>query len=118
MSDEKIPPNNNEDPDLRNRNRELEEKIRQLEEEKNKLSKKIENLEKENEIFKKENEIFKKELQAKGADIEELLKQNKDLKFRVNMNSSNSSKPPASDGLRKVIPVRNPEGSLVMLATA
>ena len=110
MTDEKIPPNNNEDPDLRDTNRELEEKIRQLEEEKNKLSKRIENLEKENEIFrketdryKKENEIFRKELQAKGADIEELLKQNKDLKFRVNMNSSNSSKPPASDGLRKVI---------------
>ena len=98
MSDEKTP-NNSEDPGLRDRNRELEERIRQLEEEN-------EALRKENEVFKKENEVFRKVLKAKEADIEKLLELNKILTQRVNSTSSDSSKPPSSDGFRKVFYIK------------
>ena len=71
----------------------------------------IKNLKDENKVMddalkdlKEENRIFRKELEMKGIQIDELLERNKVLTARVNLNSTNSSKPPSSDGYRKPLP--------------
>lgn len=74
-----------------------QEKIRQLEE-------KIRRLEEANDRLENENNVFRKVLRTAGVDIEKLLEENKELQFRVSMNSTNSSKPPSSDGYMKPKP--------------
>jgi len=54
----------------------------------------VETLKRENEKFKRENERFKRENAGLLLRIEE-------LERKLKLNSSNSSKPPSSDGLRK-----------------
>lgn len=74
-----------------------EEKIRRLEEE-------IERLKKENERLEEENGIFRKLIGSRGMDADAALDGYKELLRKANMNSSNSSKPPSSDGYRKPAP--------------
>lgn len=64
----------------------------------------IERLKEENRRLRKENEIFRKELEMKGLQIDSILEKNKILENRVKMNSTNSSKPPSTDGYRKPAP--------------
>jgi transposase len=71
--------------------------IEKILEENRRLKEKIERLE-------KENRIFRKELEMKGLEIEAVLEKNRELECRVRMDSSNSSKPPSSDGYRKPSP--------------
>ena len=68
------------------------------------LLEEIRRLKEENERLENENRIFRKELEMKGLEIEAVLEKNKELNFRVNMNSRNSSKPPSTDGYRKPSP--------------
>lgn len=63
-----------------------------------------ERLREEIERLKKENEIFRKELETKGLQIESILEKNRILTKRVHMNSTNSSKPPSTDGYHKPAP--------------
>lgn len=86
-----VPPRE-EDP-----NADLLEKIRQLEEENKRLKD-------ENKAFKEEIDVYKEVLKSKGLVAEDILAQHKELLRRVNMNSTNSSKPPSSDGYRKPAP--------------
>ena len=74
-----------------------QEKIRRLEEE-------IERLKKENERLEEENDIFRKFIGSKGLDADAALEGYKELLRKANMNSSNSSKPPSSDGYNKPAP--------------
>lgn len=75
----------------------LLERIRELEEEKKRLEEK-------NKRIEDENRIFRKYLKMNGLEPIALLEQHKELLRRVNMNSSNSSKPPSSDGYMKPSP--------------
>ncbi len=75
----------------------LLERIRRLEDENRRLKEEKERLE-------GENEIFRKYLKSKGMSAEDFLAEHKDLIRRVHMNSSNSSKPPSSDGYSKPSP--------------
>jgi transposase len=53
------------------------------------------------EALEKENAELRKEIIKRDHIIELLTKRIEDLERRLNMNSSNSSKPPSSDGLKK-----------------
>lgn len=102
MSDERAAPDGKaaarEDrPSGSGEDSELLERIRGLEEE-------IGRLRERNKDLEEENEIFRDALRTKGIDIENLLAANKELRFRVSMNSSNSSKPPSTDGYAKPKP--------------
>lgn len=82
----------------------LLERIRRLEEEKKRLEREKEDLEKEKDRLEEENRIFRRYLDSHGMTAEEFLERHMDLVRRVNMNSSNSSMPPSSDGYRKPSP--------------
>lgn len=82
----------------------LLERIRQLEEEKRRLEERNKRIEGEIKRIEDENRIFRKYLKMNGLEPIALLEQNKELLRRVNMNSSNSSKPPSSDGYMKPSP--------------
>lgn len=78
-----------------------QEKIRKLEEENRRLKEELE-------TCKEEIDIYKEALKSKGLDAQNVLSdyklRNMELLRRVNMNSTNSSKPPSSDGYRKPAP--------------
>ena len=94
-----------------NTQNELLEKIRRLEEENKRLGEEnesykdeIQRIEKENKRLGEEIEIFRDVLKMKGLDPDSVIAANKDLLRRVRMNSTNSSKPPSSDGYGKPSP--------------
>ena len=78
--------------------------IKILEDEKKRLEGEIKRLEKENKRLDEENRIMRDELDAKGIQIGDVLCDTKILAYRARMNSSNSSKPPSTDGYRKPSP--------------
>lgn len=98
--------------------RELLERIRQFEEEKRRFEDEkksfeeerksfedeIERIKSRNDRLETENRIFRSILRSNGFDPDDFLTERKELLRRVNMNSSNSSKPPSSDGYRKPSP--------------
>lgn len=98
--------------------RELLERIRQFEEEKRRFEDEkksfeeerksfedeIERIKSRNDRLETENRIFRSILRSNGFDPDDFLIERKELLRRVNMNSSNSSKPPSSDGYRKPSP--------------
>ena len=57
----------------------------------------------ENEQLKDENGQLSEETKKLREEIEKLRSRNKDLEGRLNMTSRNSSKPPSTDGLKKVV---------------
>lgn len=82
----------------------LLERIRKLEDEKKRLEDENNRLEKDIKRLEEENNIFRRFLGSRGLSADEALVEYKGLLHRVNMNSSNSSKPPSSDGYRKPKP--------------
>lgn len=82
----------------------LLERIRQLEEENKRLKDEKEAFKKEIETYKEEIDVYKEVLKSRGLIAEDILAQHKELLRRVNMNSTNSSKPPSSDGYGKPAP--------------
>ena len=79
----------------------LQKDNKDLQNENKGLQKEKKRLEDRNKDLEIENEVFKKALETKGIKISELLEEIAELKRRVNMNSSNSSKPPSTDGFKK-----------------
>ena len=79
----------------------LQKDNKDLQNENKGLQKEKKGLEDRNKDLEIENEVFKKALETKGIKISELLEEIAELKRRVNMNSSNSSKPPSTDGFKK-----------------
>ena len=61
----------------------------------------VEQLRAENQLLRKANEDFREEIELLRQEVGE-------LKERLNLSSSNSSKAPSSDGLRKQKAVPNP----------
>ena len=75
--------------------------IKQLEDEKKRLKKENRKLQKEKEELEDENRTLKRELEMKNALVESKVNECRDLSRRVNMDSTNSSKPPSTDGFRR-----------------
>lgn len=65
------------------------------------LLKKVERLTKRLDQVEKDNFILKQEVSKLKKENQELKQKNSELKARINSNSSNSSKPPSSDGYKK-----------------
>ena len=102
--------------DVEESNDALLERIRQLEEDNSRLEESNNRLEGDVNRLKKENEIFRKILRTNQINADDalaeflesgtdsVLEELRDLRRKVDMNSSNSSKPPSSDGYRKPSP--------------
>ena len=89
-----------EKKELEDRNKGLEDRNKGLEDRNKGLEDRNRNLEEKIEDLEIENKIFRKALETKGIMISDLQDQISDLKRRVNMNSTNSSKPPSTDMFR------------------
>ncbi len=90
--------------DLLRKIKELEKKNKELEDQNRDLDNRNKDLDNRNKDLEEEVEILKEILQTKGVDLEGAMDEIKELRRRVNMNSTNSSKPPSSDGYRKPSP--------------
>jgi hypothetical protein len=78
--------------------------IKHLEDENKRLKKENRDLKKSNRKLDEENKDIRKELDSKGIRMNGVLCDSRILAFRAGMNSSNSSKPPSSDGYAKPSP--------------
>lgn len=65
------------------------------------LLSRIENLEKENKSLREENASLREDNASLRRENKELKAENDELKARLKLNSTNSNKPPSSDGLTK-----------------
>ena len=90
--------------ELQERIRHLEEENKRLEEEKKRIEDQNKGLKDENEDLRDENKILRDILETRRLDFESILQERKDLQRRVRMNSTNSSKPPSTDGYSKPRP--------------
>lgn len=83
---------------------ELKEKIRQMEEKNKRLGDENKHLEEKTDDIEEENKILRDILKSKNLEFESILQERNKLQRQVKMNSTNSSKPPSTDGLRKPPP--------------
>jgi transposase len=67
-------------------------------------------LKEENRLLREENEILKKRVKELELQVERQEERIKILESRLNRDSHNSSKPPSSDGFKKIKSLRQPSG--------
>ena len=89
---------------LEDRNSHLEDRNSHLEDRNSHLEDRNSHLEDRNRELEKENETLKIIIRTMEGKLDSALETGKELERRVGLNSSNSSKPPSSDGYRKPRP--------------